>query len=69
MPIRYKQVFNGTTIVRRKVETTKRGKQEVITPGKHEKESEVKGSGLSAEPVQDKKALQAKLRAELFKSL
>ena len=67
MPTRYKMVFNGTTIVRRKVET-KRGKQEVVTPGKHEKESESKGSGI-VEPVQDKKALQAKLRAELFKSL
>jgi len=55
-------------MVRRKIET-KRGKQEVITPSKDEKESEVKGSGLAAEPVLDKKALQAKLRAELFKSL
>ena len=66
MTTRYKMVFNGTTIVRRKIET-KRGKQEVVTPSKHEKESEVKGSGIAAEPVQDKKALQAKLRAELFK--
>ena len=66
MTTRYKMVFNGTTIVRRKIET-KRGKQEVVTPGKHEKEAEVKGSGIAAEPVQDKKALQAKLRAELFK--
>jgi hypothetical protein len=61
-------VFNGATMVRRKVET-KRGKQEVVTPAKDEKETEVKGSGIAAEPVLDKKALQAKLRAELFKSL
>ena len=66
MPVRYKQVYNGCTIVRRKVET-KRGKQEVVTPDKQERESgATKGSG-AAEPVLDKKALQAKLRAELFK--
>ena len=75
MATRYKMVFNGRTMVRRKVET-KRGKPAIVTPGKDEKEAgnaesvfHVKGSGLSAEPVQDKKALQAKLRAELFKSL
>ena len=67
MITRYKQVFNGCSVVRRKIET-KRGKQAIVTPSKDEKESEVKGSGI-AEPVQDKKALQAKLRAELFKSL
>lgn len=61
-------VFNGATIVRRKVETSARGKQAIVTPAKDEKEIESKGSGI-AEPVQDKKALQAKLRAELFKSL
>ena len=66
MPIRYKLVFNGCTMVRRKVES-KRGKQEVVTPDKQERESNVKGSGIAAEPVLDKKALQAKLRAELFK--
>ncbi len=70
MATRYKMVFNGRTMVRRKVET-KRGKPAIVTPGKDEKEAgnteSVKGSGLS-EP-QDKKALQAKLRAELFKSL
>ena len=69
MATRYKMVFNGRTMVRRKVET-KRGKPAIVTPGKDEKEAgnaEMKGSGL-AEP-QDKKALQAKLRAELFKSL
>ena len=65
MPVRYKLVFNGCTMVRRKVES-KRGKQEVVTPDKQERESNVKGSG-PAEPVLDKKALQAKLRAELFK--
>ena len=56
-------VFNGCTMVRRKVET-KRGKQAIVTPS-----NEVKGSGIAAEPVIDKKALQAKLRAELFSSL
>ena len=66
MPVRYKQIYNGCTVVRRKVET-KRGKQEVVTPDKDEKESNVKGSGIAAEPVLDKKALQAKLRAEPFK--
>ena len=66
MTTKYKMVFNGCSVVRRKIET-KRGKQEVVTPSKHEKEAEVKGSGIAAEPVQDKKALQAKLRAELFK--
>ena len=67
MPIRYKQVYNGCTIVRRKVET-KMGKQAIVTPDKDEKEAgnATKGSGV-AEPVLDKKALQAKLRAELFK--
>jgi len=66
MPVRYKQVYNGCTIVRRKVET-KRGKQEVVTPDKQERESgATKGIGI-AEPVLEKKALQAKLRAELFK--
>ena len=65
MPTRYRMVYNGCTIVRRKVET-KKGKQAIVTPDKDEKESNVKGSGI-AEPVLDKKALQAKLRAELFK--
>ena len=70
MATRYKMVFNGRTMVRRKVET-KRGKPAIVTPGRDEKEAgnaEMKGSGLAG-PVQDKKALQAKLRAELFKSL
>ena len=70
MATRYKMVFNGRTMVRRKVET-KRGKPAIVTPGKDEKEAgnaeSVKGSGLAEQP--DKKALQAKLRAELFKSL
>ena len=60
MPDHYKMVFNGSAMVRRKIQV-KRGKQ-IIVP------VEQKGSGAVMPPPVDKKEQQAKLRAELFKT-
>jgi len=62
MPDHYKMVWNGTQIVRRKI-ATKRGKQVI----QQEAAKPQLGTGVLPPPV-DKKAQQAKLRAELFKS-
>lgn len=62
MPDHYKLVFNGSAMVRRKIQV-KRGKQVIVPDAK----TEQKGSGIAL-PVVDKKEQQAKLRAELFKT-
>ena len=62
MPDHYKMVFNGTSMVRRKIQV-KRGKQ-VIVPDSTKPQQ---GTGVAPPPI-DKKEQQAKLRAELFKT-
>jgi len=62
MPDHYKTVWNGSAMVRRKIQV-KRGKQ-LIVPDSAKPQQ---GSGVMPPPV-DKKEQQAKLRAELFKT-
>ena len=62
MPDHYKMVFNGSAMVRRKIQV-KRGKQIIVPDAKPEQ----RGGAVMPAPV-DKKEQQAKLRAELFKT-
>ena len=61
----YKTFFNGTTMVYRKVSKVKRGG----SVNQAEKDVKELDKIVKADPVVDKKQLQAKVRRDLFNSL